>query len=162
MAWWTCTCNSCENHAPHFYGNWACDPVAGRRGWTMLNFCVLVAATTSDTRRQHRDSTATGRWAVVGPWSLRFWYCESPLRHVDFIQDSWMSLIWTCGVNYLALPTVGYPTCSDNWRPDKWHSTFSLLVVCFCLLMSWLPSKMSEPARRLETARKSEVDRQTK
>ena len=26
------------------------------------------------------DSTATGRGAVVGRWSLRFWYCESALR----------------------------------------------------------------------------------
>ena len=23
---------------------------------------------------------------------------------------------------YLVLTTVGYPTCSDKWRPDKWHS----------------------------------------
>ena len=21
--------------------------------------------------------------------------------------------------NYIVLPTVGYPTCSDKWRPDK-------------------------------------------
>ena len=26
------------------------------------------------------DSTATGRGAVVGRWSLRFWYCESAFR----------------------------------------------------------------------------------
>ena len=34
----------------------------------------LVAATAS-------DSWATGRGAVIGRWSLRFWYCESALRH---------------------------------------------------------------------------------
>ena len=27
---------------------------------------------------------------------------------------------------YLALPTVGYPTCSDKWQPDKLHSTVFL------------------------------------
>ena len=27
------------------------------------------------------DSTATGRGAVVGRWSLRFWYCESALTN---------------------------------------------------------------------------------
>ena len=26
------------------------------------------------------DSTATSRGAVVGRWSLRFWYCESAFR----------------------------------------------------------------------------------
>ena len=68
-------CSSCENHALQFYGNWTCDPVAGRRSWAVLNFCVLVATTTGDTLRQHRDRSRGGRR------SLRFWYCESAFMH---------------------------------------------------------------------------------
>ena len=66
-------CSSCENHALHFYGNWACDAVAGRRSWAVLNFCVLVAATTGDTRtvRQHRDRSQGCRRSLVAAfWVL--------------------------------------------------------------------------------------------
>ena len=72
MAWWTRS--SCENHAPQFYGNWACDQVAGRRSWAVLNFCVLVAATTSDTLRQHRDKSWGCRRsvAIFSRASMRF------------------------------------------------------------------------------------------
>ena len=69
MAWWTSS--SCENHAAHFYGNWACDPVAGRRSW------AVVAATTGDTLRQHHDRSRGCRRSLL--WSLRFWHCESAL-----------------------------------------------------------------------------------
>ena len=34
------------------------------------------------------DSTATGRGAVVGRWSLRFWYCESALRPIHNARNA--------------------------------------------------------------------------
>ena len=43
------------------------------------------------SRRPHqrhpaRDSTATGRGAVVGRWSLRFWYCESAVSYAGNVH----------------------------------------------------------------------------
>ena len=54
---------------------------------------------------------------IVGPTRLCD-PCTCPLpgmcdqRHYDQVCMSGSQ-------NYIVLPTVGYPTCSDKWRPDK-------------------------------------------
>ena len=64
--------------------------------------------------------------------------------------------------NYLILPTAGYSTCSDKWRPDMWHSTGCVLplpvswacqlqAALFCYLMTTIIT-MSHFYRRLHVA----------
>ena len=48
---------------------------------------------------------------------------------------------------HLVLPTVGYPTCSDKWRPDKWHLTVH------CTLRTAWPSACTSQCQQHSTLR---------
>ena len=41
----------------------------------------------------------------------RYWVCAIKGTTIKFCMSG--------SQNYLVLPTVGYPTCSDKWHPDK-------------------------------------------
>ena len=45
------------------------------------------------------------------------------LYQVCAIKGTTIKFCMSGSQHYIVLPTVGYPTCSDKWRPDKWHPT---------------------------------------
>ena len=76
-----------ENHAPHFYGNVKLGlHISMETGPATQSPVAEVEPCSTSAFWSRRppatpcDSTATGRGAVVGRWSLRFWYCESALK----------------------------------------------------------------------------------
>ena len=84
MAWRACS--SCENHAPHFYGNVKLGlHVSMETGPATQSPVAEVEPSPTSAFRSQRppaapgDSPATSRGAVAGRWSLRFWDCESAL-----------------------------------------------------------------------------------
>ena len=56
--------------ALHFYGSWACNPVAGRRSWAVLNLCVLVAATPCEQVPRLSSVVGCCVWQSSEPCSL--------------------------------------------------------------------------------------------
>ena len=54
-------------------------------------------------------------------WSM-YMYATGRYR-VCVIKGTTIKFCMSGSQTYLVLPTVGYPTCSDKWRPDKWNLT---------------------------------------
>ena len=58
------------------------------------------------------------------------------LYRVCAIKGTTIKYCMSGSQNYLILPTVGYPTCSDKWRPDKRHLTVLHFFWCYRLGIS--------------------------
>ena len=71
MVWWTCS--SCENHALQYDISMETGP-ATQSLVAEVEPCSTSAFWSRRPPETPCDSTATGRGAVVGRWSLRFWW----------------------------------------------------------------------------------------
>ena len=78
-------------------------------------------------------------------WSM-YMYSTGRYR-VCVIKGTTIKFCMSGSQKYLVLPTVGYPTCSDKWRPDKWHLTVVRYSVLFmsAYQMCYLWLKLPRP-----------------